>query len=485
MNRKHTIQFLIGLTAVFLAELAMAAPVGTAFTYQGQLKNAGSPANGNTNMSFSLWDAASGGTQQGSTLTFTGGTAVNVSNGLFSVQLDFGVNPYTANAARWLEISVNGTPLTPRQPLAPTPFALNTRGVIVDSSGKVGIGTAAPAEALEVRADGTATAIRFGGPFGTGSLYAGSGSVGINAGDGTTGLSIDQTNKNVSIGANVGIGTVTPIAKLHVNGGPAFQHLRIDSSNSQGTWFNLNDTDTDGRDWALISTGSVNGEGAGKLLIRDNTTPSVRMTFDTTGNVGIGTTSPTHLLHVSGGNNSTEGIYIEGDDTGLFIKDTGGSASEFKIFNNDGLGIYQVSGGAGAGVRMQISEATGNVGIGTTSPASKLDVRGDVKLGSSGQYFAMGGDENLRIIRGIVDNNGNVLYGSGYSVVRNSTGTYTVTFSPGFSDVPALLVTPFSGGTPRIATTNAVSAANGTALLWTTGGALVDTFFSFTAIGPK
>jgi hypothetical protein len=72
MHRKHTTQFMIGLAAMFLCAPAMAAPVGTAFTYQGQLKNTGSPVNGNTNMAFSLWDDPAAGTQQGPTLTFDG-----------------------------------------------------------------------------------------------------------------------------------------------------------------------------------------------------------------------------------------------------------------------------------------------------------------------------------------------------------------------------------------------------------------------------
>src|SRR5260221_1794354 len=105
MYPRFMCQFLIGLSALFLTNLVMSAPVGTAFTYQGQLKNAGSPVNGNTNMEFSLWDAASSGIQQGSTLVLN----VPVNSGLFATQLDLGVNPYTANAALWLELKVNGT----------------------------------------------------------------------------------------------------------------------------------------------------------------------------------------------------------------------------------------------------------------------------------------------------------------------------------------------------------------------------------------
>jgi len=76
---------------------------------------------------------------------------VQVTNGFFQVLLDFTVNPYTANQARWLEITVNnGSPLTPRQPLTPTPFALDTRGINVDAIGNVGIGTTNPARRLQI-----------------------------------------------------------------------------------------------------------------------------------------------------------------------------------------------------------------------------------------------------------------------------------------------------------------------------------------------
>ncbi|MFN0152377.1 MAG: hypothetical protein ACKVU1_16860 [bacterium] len=108
-------------------------------------------------MSFSLWNAAAGGAQTGPTLAFDGseGSAppVAVSNGVFTVWLDFGANPYLANEARWLEIAVSGSTLLPRQPLAPTPFSLNTRGIVVDNLGRVGLGTTTPLSRLHVAGD--------------------------------------------------------------------------------------------------------------------------------------------------------------------------------------------------------------------------------------------------------------------------------------------------------------------------------------------
>ena len=103
------------------------APAGTAFSYQGQLKDASGPVTDSCDFQLSLWDALSGGSQIGTTLTRSG---VAVSEGLFTVQLDFGVNAFNGNA-RWLETAVRCpsgggvyNTLSPRQPLTPAPYAL-------------------------------------------------------------------------------------------------------------------------------------------------------------------------------------------------------------------------------------------------------------------------------------------------------------------------------------------------------------------------
>jgi hypothetical protein len=108
------------------------AALGTAFTYQGQLKKAGSPISGTCDFQFSLWDEAgsgsppTGGNPIGSTQTKTG---VSVSNGYFTISdLDFGADAFRGDA-RWLQIAVRCTGDTsyttlPRQPLTAAPYAL-------------------------------------------------------------------------------------------------------------------------------------------------------------------------------------------------------------------------------------------------------------------------------------------------------------------------------------------------------------------------
>ena len=117
--------FLILLAATALVPLAAPAQ-GTAFTYQGRLNNNGAVANGAYDLQFAIFDAPAGGSPIGSALT---ANAVAVSNGLFTVTLDFGAGVFTG-ADRWLFLSVktngavNFTPLTPPQKITATPYAV-------------------------------------------------------------------------------------------------------------------------------------------------------------------------------------------------------------------------------------------------------------------------------------------------------------------------------------------------------------------------
>ena len=101
----------------------------SAFTYQGKLSSGGSPATGNYDLQFSLFDNASGGTQVATTQTLS---SVGVSGGTFKVQLDFGASAFLLGADRWLEISarLSGVglfiPLAPRQQVTSTPYALQS-----------------------------------------------------------------------------------------------------------------------------------------------------------------------------------------------------------------------------------------------------------------------------------------------------------------------------------------------------------------------
>jgi hypothetical protein len=121
--KTHQNLFLSLVATMGFASSALAQ--GTAFTYQGRLNDGTGPANGSYDLRFGLFDAASGGTQQGGTIT---NVATAVSNGLFTVPLNFGANFPGAN--RWLEIAVRtngGSPfitLNSRQQITSSPYAI-------------------------------------------------------------------------------------------------------------------------------------------------------------------------------------------------------------------------------------------------------------------------------------------------------------------------------------------------------------------------
>jgi hypothetical protein len=118
--------FLVSASFVALLEIP-AAPLGTAFTYQGRLTDGGAPAEGTYDLRFILYDADVGGNQIGGIVTKED---VAVAEGLLSVELDFGANAFPGDA-RWLDISVRAgpsagvfTPLAPRQKVMPAPHAI-------------------------------------------------------------------------------------------------------------------------------------------------------------------------------------------------------------------------------------------------------------------------------------------------------------------------------------------------------------------------
>jgi hypothetical protein len=113
-------------------QLSTALAQGTAFTYQGRLNTGGNPASGIYDLRFTIYDALAGGNIAGGPLT---NSPVAVSNGLFTVTLDFGPGLFTG-ADRWLEINVRtngGGPfdtLGPRQKLTATPYAITAGHVV-------------------------------------------------------------------------------------------------------------------------------------------------------------------------------------------------------------------------------------------------------------------------------------------------------------------------------------------------------------------
>lgn len=152
---------------LMIPAMALAAPLGTAFTYQGVLEDDnGFPASGPYDFEFRLFDAETGGALVGAFPV----PSVDVADGIFTVELDFGGSAFQGDE-RWLEIHVanQGEPLqalSPRQALTATPYALyalnapggggtshwqlNGTDVSNTNSGNVGIGVANPSAKLGV-----------------------------------------------------------------------------------------------------------------------------------------------------------------------------------------------------------------------------------------------------------------------------------------------------------------------------------------------
>lgn len=321
---------------------------GTAFTYQGQLISGGSPASGTYDVQFTLFSVSSGGSAIAGPVVQA---AIGVTNGLFTTTVDFG--SVFNGATNWLELAVrtNGAgsfspALAPRQQLTPTPYAVYAEKA--NAAGLTGTVAAAnlPANVALLNTSQTFTGSNnFAGP-----------------------ATITRSASGVPSGGSIDASTF-----LHVNNSATDGNTS--SPDVAGIAFGNNSTrqaivgGTFGNDYLDFYTGG--------LL----TTPKMRI--DINGNVGIGTDSPQWPLHVVGAGGGSSGI-IAAETTGgnggpqLRLK-VGGPNSQEWVFVANGsingpvgdLQIVQQSGGS----RMVI-RTNGNVGIGTTTPANKLDVQG-------------------------------------------------------------------------------------------------------------
>lgn len=123
----HRIARIIGISTLLLLTLAHHDPASaqdTTITYQGQLRQSAAPFTGTADLQFRLFNQAIGGSQIGATQTRNDWP---IEDGLFQVELDFGLAAFT-DQVRYLEVRVDGNPLSPRQAIRPAPMALFALG---------------------------------------------------------------------------------------------------------------------------------------------------------------------------------------------------------------------------------------------------------------------------------------------------------------------------------------------------------------------
>ena len=177
---------------------------------------------------------------------------------------------------------------------------------------------------------------------------------------------------------NVGIGTASP------NDYANYSTLTLNDTTGSIIDFEANGTIC-GELQALANEFRINAVGALGVL-KMYAGGSERMRITSAGLVGIGTSSPSEALHVK----STSGtqLVLERDGTttqiaSVVFKD--GSGDQNRISSSDSNLIFE--SGAGNTERLRI-DSSGKVGIGTTSPNEKLDVRGKLYLNNgSASYF--------------------------------------------------------------------------------------------------
>ncbi len=343
-------------------------------------------------------------------------------------------------------------------------FVTHEGGISVDermritSVGNVGIGTTSPSVKLHV--DGffisktlwsDTAAHSYWGNYSTayGRLTWDTGLAWINATAGNVlYLGADGANKHVTIATsgNVGIGTSSPNAKLDVNGSIyLIGNIRnawgdnlfnvaqypYNTSTSPGYYMGFQ-TDANNRIF-YISNKNEDGSATdpnGGIIFRTGGTPTNRMLISYTGNVGIGTTSPAQKLSVTDTlsiTNSAGTQYLlmgNQDSTGVnnpaIIQASNGSLS----FG----GGTSWSGSGGTFTSTVFLSDAGNVGIGTTSPAYKLDVTGEIRQTGNNFWFSsarIGGDGSGNI--DINYNNGSspsfTWYNGGTSALARITST--------------------------------------------------------------
>jgi hypothetical protein len=266
----------------------------------------------------------------------------------------------------------------------------------------LGIGTSSPAGKLDSRGvsylgsdsnnalyvDSTSTLVTIGAAgrssFSTSALR-------FLTSDGTAALERMRLDSS----GNLGIGTSSPIYKLDVSDSAAIAALRVNTSNSGVSASNyseiqLSDVGQTRTYWRNMRDGS----GSTVFSFNDNWVIS-RLGSEvgrwTTTGLGIGTSSPSRKLQVStAGNNYIASVNTSGSTSALLLGAESGQTTLYSWTTPSGATGVPMTFYTGASEAMRL-DTSGNLGIGTSSPGSKLDVVGNIRaLGGGSQTLDIG-----------------------------------------------------------------------------------------------
>jgi len=255
-----------------------------------------------------------------------------------------------------------------------------TPDMVITGSGNVGIGTTSPTQPLDISAS---MASAGDGPVVQVTETSGGARNGIHyTSTATTNSAVDLLKIEDAVGArfivkgggNVGIGTTTPDNKFHVVSGSAGEVAQFTGEIEARGLSIRSETNTDASAHVVFNSQS----GGSKGMFTFETDGTERMRIDSSGNVGIGTSSPSNTLTVNKDTGSTPTVYINNSGADA----TDGPALKVQA-SGRGAGIADVSVFSVHNISDEIFTVRndGNVGIGETTPSARLDVAGSDTVG--------------------------------------------------------------------------------------------------------
>lgn len=268
----------------------------------------------------------------------------------------------------------------------PTEGRLFIQSANPPGAGNVGIGTVAPRCALGIRARGTNEEL-LSLEDGTGmtrwhlnqNMQGTSGGTKLIRGLNFAETGVADFRLFLQSGGNVGIGTPVPQQNLSVNAG-----LNIDQADKNGgtiaPGITFGSTSGEG-----IASARLGGPGKNQGGLDFYTGFAARMSITQAGNVGLGTNAPESQLHITGGEWNVAGT--EGDlkigNHNLRLKMGvalgGAGAGDARIYAQGGTNRLML----GSGTADVLTVSNGRVGVNTITPASALEVQGNVRINGS------------------------------------------------------------------------------------------------------